>query len=178
LTTGSTAREDGPPWSPFATVARHVVINMRRDLDAAGGCIVIDVKLNDDAERAVKAAEAKQATAHGSKTSAALAAKRYRARKRGEPVPKRKPGPKPKPAYELLTENRRLRHRIEELELMQSLASKQIDRRARNLTVERVAGELLDVLRRGDVVTDSPAERVLLGDVTAAIEARHEYWPD
>jgi hypothetical protein len=38
--------------------------------------------------------------------------------------------------------------------------------------------ELGDLLRRKEPVTDTVQERVLLGDVLAAIEARQQYWPE
>jgi hypothetical protein len=112
------------------------------------------------------------------RTPAANAAARYRARKRGEPVAKRKPGPKPKKITELRQEIRELEGRIQELNGLLNIARGRSARQTGALSIHHAAGELLDILQRRDPARDSPETRVRLGDLIAAIETRHEYWPD
>ncbi len=73
---------------------------------------------------------------------------------------------------------RDLEGQIKELEAYRRLQTERMARHIALLTVERVADELLKVLRRDSPERDSPEDRVLLGDLTAEIESRHEYWPE
>jgi hypothetical protein len=75
-------------------------------------------------------------------------------------------------------EIRDLHGRIDELEMLLNLTRAKLVRRHGAVPLAEVVDELLAVLRRVRPETDSPEDRVLLGDLTAAIETRHEYWPD
>jgi hypothetical protein len=118
--------------------------------------------------RVVAADERKPAKSPG-----AEAAARYRARKRGEPVPKRKPGPKPATATAQRETIRDLEARNRDLELQRNMAQERVARRESMLRLDDVARELL---ARDDPQHDTAARQDLLGDVLAAIEARHEHW--
>jgi hypothetical protein len=111
------------------------------------------------------------------KSASAEAAARYRARKRGEDVPVRKPGPKAKTATDRKQQIRDLEDQLKQVQLMREIAEGRLVRRISTLTVEQVAGELLQILKRDDPRRDTSERRVLLGDVVAEIESRHEYWP-
>ncbi|MBV8539457.1 MAG: hypothetical protein JO268_02660 [Pseudonocardiales bacterium] len=63
------------------------------------------------------------------------------------------------------------------MELHRRLATERLARRASTLTVEQVAQELLDALRRDDPSRDSRERQVLLRDLVVEIEDRHEHWP-
>ena len=115
-----------------------------------------------------------EATARPQPRSNAQAAARYRARQRGEEVPKRKPGPKPTGQTDLRLQNRKLHSRITELEGLMRIARQQLDRRT--LTVEQAARDLLKVLGRDDPAVDSPERQVLLRDLLVEIEDRQEQW--
>ncbi len=110
------------------------------------------------------------------KSPGAEAARRHRARKRGENVPKRKPGPKPSTVFQLRQEIGDLKASVQRLELAKMLLTRQLQRRNSSLTVERTAEELLVVLARDDPRRDVPERQELLGNVLAAIESRHEHW--
>lgn len=110
------------------------------------------------------------------RTPGAEAARRYRARKRGEPVPKRKPGPKRTTVSDLRQQVRDLNARVEDRELQLRILTSRLARRTSTLTIEQVGRELLDVLRRDSPKHDQPERQVLLGDIVAEIESRHEYW--
>ena len=115
-----------------------------------------------------------EATARPQPSSNTQAAARYRARQRGEEVPKLKPGPKPTGQADLQLQNRKLHSRISELEMLVRIARQQLDRRT--LTVEQAARDLLKVLGRDDAAVDSPERQVLLRDLLVEIEDRQEQW--
>ena len=50
--------------------------------------------------------------------------------------------------------------------------------RRSTLTIEQHASELLYLLADEDPHDDPPERRLLLGDVLALIEERHEHWPE
>jgi hypothetical protein len=104
-------------------------------------------------------------------------ARRYRARKRGEAVPKRKPGPKPKTATVRQEEIRALKRQVDDLKLRERILEERAARRISTLTLTEAALSLLGVLTRDAPERDSPEVQTLLGDVLAAVEARHELWP-
>lgn len=110
------------------------------------------------------------------RTPNAEAAARYRARKRGEDAPRRKRGPARTTVTDLRAQIRERDARIRDMELHERLLREQVRRQISTLTVERVAQELLDVLRRDDPARDTAERRTLLGDVLAEIEDRHQHW--
>jgi hypothetical protein len=67
---------------------------------------------------------------------------------------------------------------VANLEGQNRLLTERLGRQPGTLTVERVARELLDVLRRDDPRRDRPERQSLLRDVVAEIEARQESWPE
>jgi hypothetical protein len=130
---------------------------------------------DNDGKRHLRIVSAQSAPA---RTANAAAAARYRARQRGEHAAKRKPGPKPKHTTELRLQIRDLKNRIGQLETFKRILDERLARTYRGVPVTGIADELLAVLRTHPPETDSPEERVILGDLIAAIEARHEYWPE
>lgn len=115
---------------------------------------------------------------------AAERSRRYRARKRGEPVPKRRPGPPPSGQagreFRLRDENATLRQELESARLLLRVATERISRRRADTPassandVRGLCRELLGYLDRTDAVADRPEERELLRDVFAALAARDE----
>jgi hypothetical protein len=108
----------------------------------------------------------------------AAAAQRYRARQRGEDVPKKKPGPKPSTITDLRQQLRDRERRIAELDNLLRIATERLARQRQCLTLSGVAGEMLIVLRRTNAQYDLPELRVLLRDLVVEIEDRHKYWPE
>lgn len=106
----------------------------------------------------------------------AAAAQRYRARQRGEDVPKKKPGPKPSTITDLRQQLRDRDRRIAELDNLLRIATERLARQRQHLTLPGVAGEMLTVLRRTDPRYDLPEVRVLLCDLVVEIEDRHKHW--
>jgi hypothetical protein len=113
------------------------------------------------------------------RSSTAEAAARYRARRRGVDVPKRKPGPKPATVATLRQRIRELERQLATREGLLRIGAETLRRQISTLTVEQVAGELLDVLTRDDrlAAQDTAERQVLLRDVVAAVEDRQEHWP-
>lgn len=114
---------------------------------------------------------------------AAQRARRYRARQRGEDVPLLKPGPAPVSrdawreralAAELAL--RRAEARIASLEAIP--AGQRRRRQHRQGLLAGAARELARQLGLVDGRQDAPAVRELLRDVAAAIDARHDLWPE
>jgi hypothetical protein len=110
---------------------------------------------------------------------AAARARRYRARKRGEDVPKRKPGPKPRSVAALSREidalsreNRRLTAEVAESRKLTPM----LGMRRQRFTLA-LAGQLRAALERSDPARDAPALQEALRDLGAAIGARHDQWP-
>lgn len=133
--------------------------------------------LNDDAPRRLKVVRAEPKKPEQRSPNAEAAA-RYRARQRGQEVPKRKPGPKPPRIMELRQQIRELETRLQVQELHRRIAEERLARRGSALTIEQVAGELLTVLRRDHARIDTAEQRVLLRDLAVEIEDRHEHWPE
>ena len=111
---------------------------------------------------------------------AAARARRYRARKRGNDVPKRKPGPEPRSASALRTEVIALRR--QNRLLAAQLADLRALRPVLDLQRQRFAftdvGRLRTALSGSDPAQDEPALREELRLLRAEIEERHEYWPE
>jgi hypothetical protein len=175
MTAGSGLSWDTSPTPP-SPVARSAEGSRSSWSAPSTGGNVMNMTQDDDAPRHLRVVRA--APPRPPKTRGADAAARYRARKRGEPVPKRKPGPKRKTNADLRLQIRDRDTRIKELELYRRILEERLGRRLSTLTVEQVARELLDVLRRDPPERDQAERRVLLGDVVAEIESRHEYWPE
>lgn len=165
---------------------RHLtsVTNTGKNRDAKGTrrvSIVTDTGGIRDDEPATMPAELRaslrknrdEAARRTGPTSAAERARRYRARKRGEDVPKRKPGPPPLPASALRARILDLERQLAQAQLMRGLAEK---RRRPSLAVTVV--DLLTLLDASDGRRDSPEVQVKLRDVRAAIEARQDLWPE
>jgi hypothetical protein len=115
----------------------------------------------------------------GTVSPAAARARRYRARKRGEDVPKRKPGPKPRSVAalsreidRLTRENRRLAAEVAESRKLTPMLGMQ-----RQRFTLALAGQLRSALERSDPAKDAPALQDALRDLGAAIGARHDQWP-
>ena len=110
----------------------------------------------------------------------AARARRYRARKRGEDVPKRKPGPEPRSVTALSREVDALRR--ENARLAAEVAESRkltpmLGMRRQRFTLG-MAGQLRAALEASDPAKDAPALREALRDLGAAIEARHDHWPE
>ena len=71
------------------------------------------------------------------KSPGAEAAARYRARLRGENVPKRKPGPKPATAFVLRQQIADLERRLSHSELIRGRLTEQVRRQAPTVAAER-----------------------------------------
>ncbi len=71
------------------------------------------------------------------KSPGAEAAARYRARKRGENVPKRKPGPKPATAFVLRQQIADLERRLSHSELIRRQLTEQVRRQAPTVAAEQ-----------------------------------------
>ena len=111
---------------------------------------------------------------------AAAAARRYRARQRGEDVPKRKPDPEARSASALRTEVTALTRQNRLLEAQ--LADLQTLRPVLALQRQRFAftdvGRLRTALRGSDPAQDEPALPEELRLLRAEVEERHEHWPE
>lgn len=113
-------------------------------------------------------------------TPAAERARRYRARQRGDDVPRRKPGPVPaspaalrSQAGALARENAILRQKLEAAGTVPAMVSRGRQGSARGLAVQ-----LLGQLEHLDPSKDAPDFRETLRDLTAAIDERHDHWPE
>ncbi len=135
----------------------------------------MNMAADDDAMRHIRIVRAPEPPPP--KSPGAEAAARYRARKRGENVPKRNPGPKPATVLVLRRQIGDLEAQASARELKLRLLTEQLRRQVSTLTIERAAEDLLRVLARDDPRRDSTERQELLGDVLAAIESRHERWP-
>ena len=110
---------------------------------------------------------------------AAARARRYRARKRGEDVPKRKPGPEPRSVTALSREVDALRRENARLaaEVVESRKlTPMLGMRRQRFTLG-MAGQLRAALEASDPAKDAPALQEALSDLGAAIGARHDQWP-
>jgi predicted RNase H-like nuclease (RuvC/YqgF family) len=133
--------------------------------------------------RVVRLAEAspdRSAPAAAPVSPAAARARRYRARKRGEDVPKRKPGPEPRSVTALSREVDALRR--ENARLAAEVAESRkltpmLGMRRQRFTLG-MASQLRAALEASDPAKDAPALREALRDLGAAIEARHDHWPE
>jgi hypothetical protein len=134
--------------------------------------------LDTDAPRRFRVVEAGERQPQPQRSPNAEAAARYRARQRGQTVPKRKPGPKPTRITELRDELREEHRRRLDAELQLRITRDLLARQTKMLTVERVTKELLDVLQRGDPRDDTAERQVLLRDLAAVLDERHEYWDE
>ena len=111
---------------------------------------------------------------------AAARARRYRARKRGEAVPRRKPGPEPRSVTALSREVDALRR--ENACLAAEVAESRkltpmLGMRRQRFTLG-MAGQLRAALEASDPAKDAPALREALRDLGTAIEARHDQPPN
>ena len=111
---------------------------------------------------------------------AAARARRYRARKRGEDVPKRKPGPEPRSVTALSREvdtlrreNRRLAAQVAESQKLTPMLGIQRQR----FTLAMV-GQLRAALGASVPAKDAPELREALRNLVVAIMERHEQWPE
>jgi hypothetical protein len=116
----------------------------------------------------------------GPVSPAAARARRYRARKRGQDVPLRKPGPKPKSLtalhsqVSLLTqENRNLRAQLGDAQALPMMMTRQ-----RQGNAAQLARQLTAALGAMNPAKDGPQLREMLRDVAAAIDMRHDQWPE
>jgi len=111
---------------------------------------------------------------------AAARARRYRARKRGEDVPKRKPGPEPRSAESLRREVDALRRENGRLaaQVAESRTLTAVPGMRRQRFALAMVGQLRAALEASDSAKDAPALREALRDLGAAIEARHDQWPE
>ena len=130
--------------------------------------------------RIVEASPDRSVPAAAPLSPAAARARRYRARKRGEDVPKRKPGPEPRSVTALSREVDALRRENARLAAEVTESRKltpMLGMRRQRFTLG-MAGQLRAALEASDPAKDAPALREALRDLGAAIEARHDQWPE
>ena len=123
--------------------------------------------------RIVEASPDRGAPAAAPVSPAAARARRYRARKRGEDVPKRKPGPELRSVTALSREVDALRR--ENARLAAEVAE---SRKLTPMLGMRRLPQLRAALEASDPAKDAPALREALRDLGAEIEARHDHWPE
>ncbi|MDQ3762608.1 MAG: hypothetical protein M3460_13360 [Actinomycetota bacterium] len=113
------------------------------------------------------------------RTPNAEASARYRARKRGEPVPKRKPGPKPPTEWELRQQANELRRQLADQTLLLQFTRDQLARRRNTSTrsLPIIADELITILREQSPRQDSPEDRAALRLLIKELHHRHQLWP-
>ena len=107
----------------------------------------------------------------------AEAAARYRARQRGEAVPRRKPGPRAAESR-LREENHDLRARVAELDTMLRSARERLESLTRHpstLSMQRLAEDLLLALTSESAERDTPETQAALRAVAAEIQHRGEH---
>ena len=130
--------------------------------------------------RIVEASPDRGAPAAVPLSPAAARARRYRARQRGETVPRRKPGPAPRSEASLRTEVIALRR--QNALLQAQLADLQTLKPVLHLQRQRFLftdiGRLRAALRGSDPAHDEPALREELRLLRAEIGERHEHWPE
>jgi hypothetical protein len=131
---------------------------------------------DDESRRLLRVVRRGEVPEPPKRTPNAAAAQRYRARQRGEAVPKKKPGPKPSTITELRQQVRDREQRIRHLEGLLRIAQERLGRQS--LTLPVVTGEMLTVLRRTNPRYDLPEVQVRLRDLAIEIEDRQEHWPE